>query len=223
VSLLLSGTQAGAKLGIPPPAPTQLATATGSATATSIATGSVSPASNSLLVASVRRVTGGTLAMQTTLANVGSWTISSPASTAASQLWIAWAVITGAPGSGTVTADWGADSQAARSIHLIQVTKAGTPGSVTNGTVSTAGTTFSVDLGSPAPTDLMIAVLNYEGNSSITEGANWDELAETSPASTRRMQTQSATGLDQADGVADWSALIGGTSRNAAGLIIPAG
>lgn len=92
--------------------PTSLALASSqtSGGVASIATGSVSPPSDCLLIAAGIEDSGAgtTVAMSTTLANVGAWTVVQSANYGTNDAaWIATAKVTGAPGSGTVTATFG--------------------------------------------------------------------------------------------------------------------
>jgi hypothetical protein len=87
--------------------PTLLATATvqNSGGTASLATGSVSPASDCLLIVAGNDDSGvgETFTMSTTLANVGTWTVIPLNYTGVDFAYIAYAKVTGAPGSGTVT------------------------------------------------------------------------------------------------------------------------
>lgn len=224
VSLLLSGTQAGAQPAEPLPAPTVslLDTLSADATALTCVSGTITPSDNALLVVVVRRQSGGTPTMTTSLSNVGSWTVSSVVTASAGTMFLAYARVTGDPGSGTVTATYGS-TRAGRLMLTHEVLGSGTPGTPVIGTASTTGTTFSVDVGTPAANALVFAAVTSEGNSAITPAAPWNELGEAAPATTRRAQSQWAEGVDVSDGVADWTGMVDTTARNGIVVEIPAG
>lgn len=92
--------------------PTSLALASSQSAGgvSSLATGSVSPPSNCLLVVGGCEDSGPgtTITMSTTLSNVGAWTVVKTANYGSNDsAWVAYAKVTGAPGSGTVTTTYG--------------------------------------------------------------------------------------------------------------------
>jgi hypothetical protein len=140
-----------------------LASSQDSVGVSSLATGSVSPPSDCLLVVAGCQDSGaGTgITMSTTLANVGAWTVVTTADYATSdKTWIAYAKVTGAPGSGTVTASFSTNLVDAVVFRLFYITGHNTttpvPQSKTNtGTAATATVTLT---STPAATSQVFAV-----------------------------------------------------------------
>jgi hypothetical protein len=140
-----------------------LASSQDSVGVSSLATGSVSPPSDCLLVVAGCQDSGaGTgITMSTTLANVGAWTVVATADYATNdKTWIAYAKVTGAPGSGTVTASFSTNLVDAVVYRLFYITGHNTttpvPQSKTNtGTAATATVTLT---STPAATSQVFAV-----------------------------------------------------------------
>lgn len=202
--------------------PALLTTATvATGSATSLTSASVSPSSDALLIAIIK-TTGdrsGSLALSsTTLANVGSWTTVTPTYSGnadAGTLMIAYAQITGSPGSGTVTASWTSGSNAV--MFLVEVTGHNTSAPVTQskiGSASTTGTTYSLTLdASPASTSAVIAGLAHRSITGITPGASFTELGDTTPSGSGNQRAQSQYDLTSATTTVDWSTLTDGNAR----------
>lgn len=167
---------------------------TAAGTLASVASASVSPSSDALLIACVGHIAGvsNTLSsLSTTLSNVGSWTIAAQfnglvgGAGAFHTAAIAWAKITGAPGTGTVTANLTGGTGYTGECAVLEIASGyhATPTGVTGTNSASANTDFIVTAsGSPASTSTMIGFLNslVSGNTdnAFTPDASYTELEE---------------------------------------------
>jgi hypothetical protein len=180
--------------------PVHLGTGSGNVNSTSIATGTLTPSSNALLLVAFRWAgdrTAQTPTITTTLSNVGTWTATSgvyAGSTDGGTIWLAYAQITGAPGTGTITATIG-DSAAGRIILATEITGHNTTTPIRQTKLGTAQTfagagTYTI---TPDSTPLTTSTLFGALTSTLTvaPGSGSTELFELFVASGARvLQTQ---------------------------------
>lgn len=185
---------------------------TGATGSTSLASPSVSPSSNALLVAAYRtRFAVASFTVSTTLSNVGTWTVVNDAT----NLCIIYAKVTGAPGTGTVTVTHA--NQSDRHIHLGEFLGYDTSNPVPQfkvGSASTSGTTYTASFAStPASTSAVFAALHANGMTSAaaTPGAAFTEVFDTATTTTRIMETEYDIGSPAIS--FDWSGLTDTVSR----------
>jgi hypothetical protein len=186
--------------------------------AAALASNAITPASNTLLVVVIKTSNDTTaeLNMTTTLANVGAWTIVAKYSGGAPQgtIAIAYAVVTGSPGTGTITANWTTLSNS-NLMHVMSLTgfeatpvvqsKLGTPA-----TVSASSYSLTLDR-LPIATSCVIGALVWGATpGDITPGANFTEVADQSSTTIR---VESEYDRTNATTTVDWSVGASNTGR----------
>lgn len=198
--------------------PTQLDAKSDSATASTIVSNSVSPSSNTLLLVAgaTRDASVASASISTTLSNVGTWTVLTRDGPGASygSLVLGYAVVTGAPGSGTVTVNFGV-SCTRHSIVVAEIASGYSTSSpvVQNKNGTSSASTLSLTLDStPISNSTVFAAVASRGATAITPGSNFTELSEIgtgsgNPAIEVEYDANSATTT------VDWSTL--GTAGNA--------
>ena len=151
--------------------PTLLGTGTNTAAATltSVVSSSVSPSSNALLVVCIGQTAGAdnnVSSITTSLSNVGSWTIAAEihevVGAAYNDSAIAWAKVTGAPGTGTVTANFAGGTGYTAGISVVEFASGyhATPTGTTGTATAVSGSEFTVTAGaSPAAASTMFGCL----------------------------------------------------------------
>jgi len=151
--------------------------------------GSISPSANSMLVVacSGNNVAGTLVFQSTTLSNVGSWSYTTQVAAGNTKIRIAWANITGSPGTGTVTFNGFGTPGATRAVmHVIEVSNGATVAQSQTGTQTS--TTPSITLSStPDVNSVVIAAISHV-SAATTPGASFTELAENN--GNRGMQSQ---------------------------------
>lgn len=199
--------------------PTHLAGVTDTNNTATIATGSISPSANALLLVAFGLLGASPITLDslaTTLSNVGAWTIiqvvfdDGVASGARyNRCAIAYAQITGSPGTGTITATISANNRH-KILRVAEVTghNTGTP-VAQNNTNTGNGTTLTVTLpGSPGATSMVFGAIHNEANlTGITPGTDFTEIGETSLDSTNDSMLQNQYDNGGADTTCDWSNL----------------
>lgn len=173
-----------------PDTPTILTEGTSSANSDNIATASVEPSDDCLLVVNTSMIDSSALtisSVSTTLSNVGSWTIVQPSAQLGGSperynlCGGAYAQVTGDPGTGTVTVTFSASTRH-KLIELAEVIGHDTTTPVAQ-SASNAGTaaTLAVTLSSTPETDslTMGGVQNHDQATGLSPATNYTELEET--------------------------------------------
>ena len=128
---------------------------------------------------------------------------------------LAWALVTGAPGTGTVTVSWaGAGSNSA--IQVIEITGHNTTAPVAQSKVGTGSNPFtSLSLTStPASTSTVIGALAAQTTNAPTAGSLFTSLQVDTMTTTRRLATEYDAA--SAGTTVDWGNTSGGTGIGAA-------
>jgi len=202
--------------------PTHLTAVANGANHTVATTPSITPSSNALLIAWIAwRATAdrSISSVTTTLSNVGAWTILSGTweATGGSEVGIAYATITGSPGSGTVT--WNFSSTANRSYGSVEEIASGysttTPVRQTATPVTGTGLTQTISLASSLlANSKSFSCISDRAAITILNGSGETELHEGNSTGSSATFGQSQYSTDQTH---DWSTL--GASSNSALLI----
>lgn len=175
--------------------PTLLATTplrTAAGTLASAASASVSPSSNALLIVCVGHGAGASntlSSISTTLSNVGSWTIAAQFNGLVGSVYevaaIAWAQVTGAPGTGTITANFTGGSGYTATVAVLEIATGyhTTPTGVTGTNSAATGPDFTVTAGgSPAAASTVVGFLTSiipgDLDSAFTPDGSYTELEE---------------------------------------------
>lgn len=211
--------------------PTHLDAVSAANSQSSLASNSVSPSANALLLVSVGA--GGssaddfTFSIADTLAGTGSWTQVSLIATAATgrtyRLAVFYARAGSTPGSGTVTVT-ASSAQLRWAMRTAEVTgQAETPGAQSK-TGSGTDTSLSLTLDATPAADAMVfgAVVSVADSDGITPGTNYTELGETDSGSSNNARLQTQYDLDDATTTCDWSGLNTSVNLGVAIEIVPA-
>ena len=196
--------------------PTHLDSVVNASNHTTLVSNTIAPASDVLLIAVVagRGVNPASISMSTTLSNVGSWTTIGPIFQLVnlSAIFLSYAVVNGAPGSGTITASW-TGTQVRGVMEVVSFTGFNRSAPIVQSKLDTASTstTPSLTLSALQTGSKSFAAVNSRNGAGTTPGTNETELSETSSGGTSPARLQSEYGTDT---VLDWSTL--GALSNAA-------
>lgn len=155
-----------------------LDTASSTSKTATIVSPTVTPASDCLLVAFVSRSSsGGTFSISTTLANVGSWTEITLV-VGVVRMSIFYAVVTGSPGSGTITITATTNLSADWRLTVCETTGHDTTAPVPqNNTGGGTATTLSILLpAAPAAGSMTVGFVTDINGTDVTPGAGFAEL-----------------------------------------------
>lgn len=193
-----------------PSNPALLDTTTDGAGGSSLTSGSISPSNNCLLVIAFtgRRNDNTAISVSsisTTLSNVGSWTIvqrDEEKATGLQQITaVAYALVSGSPGTGTITVNHTADVLR-RSVHVAETTGHDTSTPVPqNATSDTNTVTLS---SSPASDSIVFGAVSSRA-SGIGPGTGFTEIAETTPGGGAAITCQTQYDNGSASTTCDWS------------------
>lgn len=197
--------------------PSNLAGVTDNNNTTTVVTGTIGPSSGSLLIISTGYVSGVNTTLSsvtTTLSNVGTWTIvqatnnwqASPARYTTGA--IAYAMVTGAPGTGTITATFGSATRG-KVLRVAEVTGHNTTTPVAQSKTNTGTSdTLTVTLDStPNSANMVFAAVIDVGAGTITPGNGFTEIGETTLDSTLDTTIETEYDYQSADTTADWTTL----------------
>lgn len=196
-------TQAAAGRRVWPAAPTVslLTTALGSTAGTTVVSPSISPSSNALIVVAFAMAVTTTTdinsaSISSTLSNLGSWTVVRMTNTGSPVLasLVAYAKVTGAPGTGTVTVT--TSSLSRRVLHVIEVLGASASAPVAQSKTGSTTTTMTVTLDAkPNGNHTILSATSVRSPATdpvVDETSGYTELAETRSVGTSptALQTQ---------------------------------
>jgi len=208
-------------------APSNLTGVTSTANTDNIATGSISPSSNSLLIVSVGNTNNSITtisSISTTLSNVGSWTIVQDTVDIGGgkdlSSGVAYALVTGAPGSGTITTTFSVATRH-KIMRVAEVTGHDTSTPVVQNKTNTGtstGLTVTLD-STPDAANMVFATVKDVGLGTITAGSGFTEIGETVLDSSQDSTIQTQYDYQSADTTADWTTL-GGTGNVGAAIEI---
>lgn len=155
--------------------------------ATSYTTGSISPSANTFVYAFVENSRGSSPALPTLTSNAGltlTWVQEETVTVGSRRLTLFRGRTGAAPGSGTVTADFGASTQTGGSIIIGQLTDLDSSGTNGSGAVlqstpaSGTGTTGSVTLSSfGSASNGVLAGFQHDANEATAPGSGFTETA----------------------------------------------
>lgn len=216
--------------GASPMIPSALAVpTTGTTSANSIATGSLSPTGNALLVVFLGARSGVTTTMSSpavadTFTGTGAWSVHQLAQTGgashSTHLYVATAQAGSSPGTGTITASWSLSSGSTtrRVLAPLEVTGFNTAAPVTQSNKNSGtGATLTVTLsGSPVSTSLVLgAVASVNASGADPSSVDFTELSDTSAGAAPELTLEIMYDSADADTTAEWESL-GSQSEGAA-------
>lgn len=174
--------------------PVSLASVSSATSGSSLATGSISPPSDCLILAFVRTQyqTDTSMSISTTLSNMSAWTqIDSFSNSATANVGVFWAQATGAPGTGTVTVTLGSAAPHVH-MHLVYVTGHDTANPIATvqngGAIATSASVDTQSISTARTRNVLVGYsAGFDGTGMGVSGGT--ELAETSTTTTRRLMT----------------------------------
>lgn len=202
-------------------------TSGGDVTATSIASGTVTPSDNALLIIVTGAVRAGAIDLSTlvtTFTNVGTFThysvLATHDATRQIRLIVSVAKITGSAGTGIATVTW--DQIAARRFIGIYEVASGydttTPVRQSKtGTVAATSMTLTLDSTPLTPSAIIAAIISYNDSNGITGDGAYTQLSETVVGTSNYLECEVSYDKDNADTTIDWSGL---TATNNAAVAI---